>query len=94
VRKIIFKPMFIEANSKDGHRILINTDAIAYVDFDAVVYLEHHPNELQENGVRISFQVSRGNQEGSWPAFHDFIGKEAENLRGGLSKALGANRFS
>lgn len=91
MRQSIFKPMFIEANNKDGHRILINTDAIAYVDFDAVVYI---PNESEQSGVRVSFQVSRGDQEGTWPAFQDFVGKEAENLRAGLSKVLEANRFS
>lgn len=91
MRKSISKPMFIEANNKDGHRILINTDAIAYVDFDVAVYT---PNESEQSGVRVSFQVSRGDQESTWPVFQDFVGKEAENLRAGLSKVLGANRFS
>ncbi|QLE42209.1 hypothetical protein FD723_18490 [Nostoc sp. C052] len=86
--------MFIEANNKDGHRILINTDAIAYVDFDAVVYVQKEPREVEESGVRVSFQVSRGDEGKQWPAFQEFTGKEAENLRAGLSKALEANRFS
>lgn len=86
--------MFIEANNKDGHRILINTDAIAYVDFDAVVYIQSKVHEVEESGVRVFFQVTRANHENTWPEFQDFIGKEAENLRAGLFKALDANRFS
>ncbi len=86
--------MFIEANNKDGNRILINVDAIAYVDFDAVVYIQKEPREVEESGVRVYFQVSRANQESTWPESQSFIGKEAENLRAGLSKILEAHYFS
>jgi hypothetical protein len=84
--------MFIEGNNKDGNRILINVDAIAYVDFDA----DFHDYKTGEplNGVRVYFQVSRGDQENTWPVFQDFVDKEAENLRVGLSKLLEATRFS
>ncbi|QKQ75665.1 hypothetical protein [Nostoc sp. TCL240-02] len=84
--------MFIEANNKNGNRILINTDAIAYVDFDAD-FPDYKTGKLL-NGVRIHFQASTGDEESHYLAFQDFAGKEAENLRAGLSKALGATRFS
>ncbi|MDZ8138848.1 MAG: hypothetical protein RM049_26690 [Nostoc sp. DedQUE04] len=92
VRKIIFKPMFIEANNKDGNRILINTNAIAYVDFDAD--FGDYVTGMLINGVRIHFQASTGDGEIHYLAFQDFAGKEAENLRAGLAKALGVSRFS
>ncbi|MEH1788857.1 MAG: hypothetical protein V7L23_25575 [Nostoc sp.] len=74
--------------------LLCQCQAIAYVDFDAVVYVQSKLHEVEESGVRVFFQVTRANQESTWPESQSFIGKEAENLRAGLSKALGANRFS
>lgn len=86
--------MFIEGNNKDGNRILINVDAIAYVDLDAVIWIDNYPNNVEEKGVRVYFQTSRGGEGKHWPAFQDFRGKEAENLRVGLAKILEATRFS
>jgi hypothetical protein len=86
--------MFIEANNKEGKKILINVDAISYVDLDADVWVEKHPMNTQVSGVRIYFQASRGDEEKHWLAFQEFIDKEAENLRAGLSELLGAHRFS
>lgn len=60
----------------------------------AVVYVQKEPREVEESGVRVSFQVSRGDEGKQCPAFQEFTGKEAENLRAGLSKVLEANRFS
>ncbi|MDZ8069037.1 MAG: hypothetical protein RMY64_26065 [Nostoc sp. DedQUE08] len=90
VRKIIFKPMFIETNNKDGNRIPINVDAIAYVDFDVEFVFE---GQIAD-GVRVYFQASRGDKERYWLAFQDFVGKEAENLKAGLAKILEAQNFS
>ncbi|MBN3875186.1 hypothetical protein [Nostoc sp. JL23] len=86
--------MFIETNNKDGHRILINTDAIAYVEFEAQILILDPKRPEKESGVRIWFQATIGGEKSCWLANQEFAGKEAENLRGGLSKILGAHNFS
>ncbi|MFN6572420.1 hypothetical protein [Dendronalium sp. ChiSLP03b] len=91
---VIFNSMFIEANNKEGRRILINVNAIAYVEMEADVWIEDQPTPAQVSGVRVYFQVSRGDVEKVCPVFQEFIDKEAENLRLGLSKLLDARRFS
>lgn len=83
--------MFFKATNANDQQILINTDAIAYVELNADVggFYEDDPNP----GVKIYFQTAKGKEGERKLHCEEFIGDVAQRMREGLPKLLEAPTF-
>lgn len=84
--------MFIQVTSKSGKSLLINTDAIAYVELDVPVR-GYGEREFIKNGVKIYLSASEGEEGNRNLICHEFVGDTAQKLREGLPKLLEAPTF-
>jgi hypothetical protein len=77
--------MFIQAKTIYGKRVIINTDAIAYIDLDVEIYPEDEPPEA---GIRIWLNVAVEAKTGCGSICLknlEFMGQQAEKLTQMLS---------